>query len=306
MTTKIYSHPDIFLHDKHAHHVVMKGNRIETVYSAVVDISGVEVVNAEPVPLNFFEIFHDRNYLDHLQNNAPKTSSDRYAIDDETVMNSNTLTALKLSVGAVKMAIDDVRAGKVINAFCPVYAGHHALPELGMGFCFTNAMAIGAKYAGQLGYQRIAVVDFDTHSGNGTIVGLKDDPRFLFAETYQIGFPGRPLMRNEHPSNIYRVETNQDQFARASWQRAWEDILLPMVKAFQPEIILISAGFDAHRNDPLGMTHLEDEDYVWVTGELVSIQPHIVSILEGGYSLSDTARCASLHVQGLVNGGKSV
>lgn len=305
MTTKIYSHPDIFLHDQLAHHVVMKNNRIESVYSAIVDVCGIEIVNAKPAPLSFFELFHDRAYLDHLQNNAPKNDNDRYALDDETIMNRYTLPALQLSVGAIKMAIDDIYTDQIINAFCPVYAGHHALPELGMGFCFTNAIAIGAKYAAQLGYQHIAVVDFDTHSGNGTVIGLKDDLRFLFAETYQMGFPGRPLMRHEHPSNVHRIETDQDQYARASWKSAWQEVLLPKIKAFQPEIILISAGFDAHRNDPLGMTYLEDEDYVWITGELVSIQPRIVSVLEGGYSLLDTARCARLHVKSLVDGGKS-
>lgn len=299
MTTRIYSHPAIFLHDRYASHPVMAYNRIESVYLAVADIPGIEVVDAEPVPLTFFELFHDQVYLHHLQDNAPKNVSDRYALDDETVMNRYTVPALQLSVGAIKMAIDDVFRDQIINAFCPVYAGHHALPELGMGFCFTNAMAIGARYAGQLGYLRIAVIDFDTHSGNGTVVGLKDDPRFLFAETYQIGFPGRPLMRHEQPANIHRIQTDQDQHARMSWQRAWRVELLPKIKAFQPEIILCSAGFDAHRNDPLGLTQLEDEDYVWITSELINIQPRIVSVLEGGYSIADTARCARLHVEGL-------
>jgi acetoin utilization deacetylase AcuC-like enzyme len=170
-----------------------------------------------------------------------------------------------------------------------------------MGFCFINTIAISALYATQLGYRRIAVADFDTHSGNGTIVALKDDTRFLFTETYQAGFPGRPLLPNEHPCNIHRIEIEQGQHARTSWQTAWQDDLLPKIKAFQPEIILVSAGFDAHRNDPLGKTKLDDEDYVWITHELLTIQPHIVSVLEGGYSLDDTARCARLHVEGLAS-----
>lgn len=305
MNTRVYSHPNIFLHDHHADHVAMKNNRIETIYAAVANLPGIEVIDAEPAPLDFFELFHERAYLEHLQNHAPKTVGERYALDDETVMNFHTLPAMQLSVGAVKMAIDAVHAEQITNAFCPVYAGHHALPELGMGFCFTNAIAIGARYAAYLGYQRIAVADFDTHSGNGTIVALKDDPRFLFTETYQTGFPGRPLMPNEHPCNIHRIEAEQGQHARASWQTAWRNDLLPRIKVFQPEIILVSAGFDAHRNDPLGKTKLEDEDYVWITRELLAIQPHIVSVLEGGYSLADTARCARLHVEELASWNES-
>jgi len=180
-----------------------------------------------------------------------------------------------------------------------VYAGHHALPDLAMGFCFTNTIAIAARYAASLGYQRIAVADFDTHSGNGTIAALKNDERFLFVETYQMGFPGRTLMRDERPANIHQVQVDYGQNARRSWQMAWREQLLPKLKAFRPEIILLSAGFDAHRNDPLGMTQLEDEDYAWLTHEFLAIQPRIVSLLEGGYSLADTARCARLHVETL-------
>jgi len=301
MTTKIYCHPDIFLHDRFAHHEVMKFNRIETIYHSVATIPTVGVIEANSAELSLFELFHSKAYLSYLVTNAPKTDDEQWPLDDETVMNRYTLPALALSVGAVKMAIDDVYDDKVKNSFCPVYPGHHALPDMGMGFCFTNTVAIGARYAAGLGYKRIAVADFDTHSGNGTIVGLKNDEHFLFTETYQAGFPGRALLPKEHPKNIHQVQVDYGENARLSWQIAWRDNLLPKIKAFRPEIILLSAGFDAHRSDPLGMTQLEDDDYVWLTHELLSIQPRIVSVLEGGYSLLDTARCARLHVETLAD-----
>lgn len=299
MITTIFWHPDIFLHDRHANHAVMKNNRIETIADAVVHIPGVLAVQAEPVSRDQLELVHEKEYLNDLFEHAPTADGETYPLDPETVMNRYTMPAMLLSIGAIKMAVDAVHQGQAANAFCPVYAGHHAMPRRGMGFCFTNGIAIGAKYAATLGYTRIAVADFDTHSGNGTLIALKDNERFLFAETYQPGFPGRFISSYDQPKNIVRELVETGLSSRESWKQAWRGRLLPAIERFRPEIILVSAGFDAHENDPQGMTRLKDEDYTWITRELLRIQPRIVSALEGGYSLPDTARCARLHAEAL-------
>lgn len=302
MSTTIFWHPHIFLHDRNAWHQTMLPDRIETIHAAASVVPGITQVLATPVPLEQLELVHTSEYVRDLQQNAPKTLGETYAFDPETRMNFYTLEALRLSVGAVCQAIDAVHSGRTTNAFCPVYAGHHAVPARAMGFCIVNATAIGAKHAASLGYPRIAVADFDTHSGNGTLVALQHDPQFLFVETYQPGFPGRFISRYNVPPNILQVETATGPVGRQSWRDSWEYTLLPALAKFQPEILLVSAGFDAHENDPLGMTYLQDEDYSWLTRELVRIQPRIVSVLEGGYSLPDASRCAALHVAELMRG----
>lgn len=296
-TTTIFWHPDIFLHDRHGQHQAMLPERIETIQKAVSNVPGISERLAAPAPLSRFELVHAREFIHDLQLNAPKVPGEIYEFDSDTIMNPQTLQTLKLSVGAVCEAVDAVHENQTTNAFCPVYAGHHALPARAMGFCFTNAIAVGAKYAATLGYSRIGVADFDTHSGNGTLIALQNDPRYLFVETHQPGFPGRFISRFNTPPNVLQFETATGSAGRISWRDAWEYKLLPALSKFQPEILLVSAGFDAHKNDPLGLTNLEDEDYIWLTREFARIQPHIVSVLEGGYSIPDVSRCARLHVE---------
>ena len=295
VATAIYWHPDIFLHDAHANHVAMAHDRIWKVFERVSSVPGVERRLATPATADDLKLVHDDEFIDHLLAVAPVKHGETYAFDRETIMNPHTLPTLLLSTGAVMQAVDAVLGAQVSNAFCASYAGHHATPTWPQGFCFTNPVAIAARHALNQGVQRLAVIDFDTHSGNGTALSLVGEPqRVLFAETYQGGYPGT-VFPNGTPAHILRTKCrNAKDFAYA-WRRH-----LPKIAAFEPELILVSAGFDAHIRDPLGQIGLADEAYRWLANELLAITPKMVAVLEGGYHEEATPRCAALFVSQLV------
>lgn len=294
MSTRIYHHPDIFLHDAEANHVAMESNRIARVFETVSQVPGVELVEAEPATLEQIERNHDASFVWDLMNRTPKNAGEEYRIDDETILNRHSWRAMELSAGAVCQAVDAVIDGQTTNAFCPVYAGHHAQYSRAAGFCFINMVAIGAHHALARGLERVAILDIDTHSGNGTVLSFLDEPRVLFAETYQEGYP-HSFLPGYCPPNIRRVR------AKAPYQ-FWDgwDTLLDEVAQFKPQLILVSAGFDAHFNDPLGTIKLSDADYVKIIRKILDISPNVVANLEGGYHLSTTSRCAALMVQEMV------
>jgi acetoin utilization deacetylase AcuC-like enzyme len=307
VTTRIYHHPDIFLHDAEASHVIMTDNRIAQVFAAVAAVPGVELVQAELATLEQIERNHERDFIARLIKRSPTEKGKEYRIDGETILNRHTWRAMQLSAGAACQAVDAVLGGDVTNAFCPVYAGHHAQYRTAGGFCFINSVAIAAHHAIASGAQRIAVLDIDTHSGNGTALSFLRRPdvfgdgkkssltdcKAVFAETYQEGYPF-DFMPGYRPSNVLRRR------ARAPFEfwEGWNEYL-PQIAAFKPELILVSAGFDAHFNDPLGQIKLLDRDYVKIARDILDVSPHVVACLEGGYDVPTTARCAALFVQEL-------
>jgi acetoin utilization deacetylase AcuC-like enzyme len=306
MTTRIYHHPDIFLHDAEANHVQMAGNRIAQVFNAVAAVPGVELVQAEPASLAQIERNHEPAFIANLIKRTPAVQGQEYRIDDETILNRHTWRAMQLSAGAACQAVDAVLKREAANAFCPVYAGHHARYKRAGGFCFINSVAIAARHALAQGAQRIAILDIDTHSGDGTVLSVLDinartgygtestatgEPKVYFGETYQSGYPGS-FLPGYCPDNVLRYRAGAPyQF----WQ-GWDEILRK-VAAFQPELILVSAGFDAHFNDPLGTIRLVDRDYTKIARDILTVSPHVVACLEGGYDVPTTARCAALFVQ---------
>jgi acetoin utilization deacetylase AcuC-like enzyme len=295
VTTAVYWHPDIFLHDANANHVAMVEDRIKRVFERVSAVPGVELREASPALPDAFRLVHANEFVDHLLAVAPVNEGETYAFDTETVMNRHTLRTLLLSTGAAISAVDAVVDSAVTNAFCAVYAGHHATPEWPQGFCFTNPVAIAARHALNRGVQRLAVIDFDTHSGNGTALCLaSESERVLFAETYQGGYPGTVFPKGTPPHILRTKCRNPSDFAHA-WRRH-----LPKIAAFQPEMMLVSAGFDAHMRDPLGVMGLSDTAYPWLANELLAITPKVVAVLEGGYHEEATPRCAALFVSQLV------
>lgn len=226
------------------------------------------------------------------------------AVDADTVLCDESFTAALHAAGAVCAAIDAVCTGALENAFCLVRPpGHHAEPDRAMGFCLFNNVAIGALQARAVhGKQRVVVVDFDVHHGNGTQAAAWDDADFFFASSHQWPFyPGTGALgeRGAH-GNIHNVPLAAG-CGSTVFRHAWTEQLLPALAAFKPDFTLISAGFDAHMADPLGGLDLTTADFGWVTEEILKITgPNVVSTLEGGYNLAALADSTAVHVRALL------
>lgn len=227
-------------------------------------------------------------------------------VDPDTVMNPHTMTAALRAAGAAVLATDLVLKGEVGTAFCNVRPpGHHAERSAGMGFCFFNNVAVGLRHALDVhGVERAALIDFDVHHGNGSADILAGDERVLMCSIYEKGL--YPLTEDDVPQNANMVHAGMTKRTGSAEFRALVDEQwMPALEAFKPQIIYISAGFDAHREDDMGNLGLVDADYEWVTQRLFDLaQKHakgrIVSCLEGGYVMSPLARSAAAHVKVLI------
>jgi acetoin utilization deacetylase AcuC-like enzyme len=246
---------------------------------------------------------HDADYIDDIEARIP--ADGHASLDPDTVISPGSLAAARHAAGAAIAAVDHVIAGDVDNAFCCVRPpGHHAERRRAMGFCLFNNVAVGAAHALEAhGLSRVAIIDFDVHHGNGTEDIFDRDDRVLFCSTFQHPFyPFTPLRENS-PN---RISVPLDASAgSAEFRAAVTDHWLPALERFKPEMIFVSAGFDAHVADDMSGVSLVDEDYRWVTEELVRIaeqyaSKRIVSTLEGGYELLSLARCTELHLRVLM------
>jgi len=297
--TSIIWHPDIFLHDKAANHVAMADNRISFIFNKLNGNRRTALVRANPATREQLELAHASAFIDHLYKVAPTKDGEYFEFNGETVMNRHTLRTLLLSAGAACQAVEEVMAWRTTNAFCVGYAGHHATANTAQGFCFTNPVAIAAKYALQQGIQRLAILDIDTHSGNGTIdIFLEPTENVLFAETYQVGYPYYQMPKPQ-PEHIWRRQVDNAKEFRAQWIQ-----LLAKVRDFSPELILVSAGFDAHKEDPLTQIGIDDVDYAWLAKAILEVSPSVVAVLEGGYNLESTGRSANIFISQLVAAGE--
>ena len=248
---------------------------------------------------------HDEGYLQSLERIAP--AEGLVAIDPDTSMSPGTLQAALRAAGSGVLATDLVMAGRVSSAFCAIRPpGHHAERAAAMGFCFLNNVAVAAAHAlAAHGLARIAIVDFDVHHGNGTEDIFRHDPRVLMVSTFQHPFyPGSGVDgRSERMINLPLPAGSGSREFRAAVTGEW----LPALDAFAPQMIFISAGFDAHRDDGLAMLNLVEADYGWVTQQIRAVaQKHaggkIVSMLEGGYDLHVLGRCVAAHLDALCAG----
>ena len=246
---------------------------------------------------------HTSDYVDRLISLTPSTGY--VQIDADTRMNASTIQSALRAAGAAVLATDMVLLNKASNAFCNIRPpGHHALPDQAMGFCFFNNVAVGIHHAlNHYKLQRVALIDFDVHHGNGSEEIFKDDSRVLMCSTFErdlYPFSGNhPLGKNMVNIGL-PARSGGEQF-----RAAVTDYWLPALEKFRPEIIFISAGFDAHREDDLGNLGLVERDYEWVTQQLLSIAKRycggkIVSCLEGGYALDALARSVAAHVKVLI------
>jgi len=250
---------------------------------------------------------HPASYIERIRTAVPQEGF--AAIDADTFMSPASFTAAMHAVGAACTAVDEVIAGRATNAFCAVRPpGHHAEPEVAMGFCLFNNAAIAARHAQRRhGLGRVAIVDWDVHHGNGTQAVFWSDPSVLFASTHQMPlYPGTGAPSERGAGNILNVPLAPGTDG-AGFREAFTTHILPAVDAFAPELIVISAGFDAHRDDPLGGLLLDAADFAWATGELMRLADRhakggIVSLLEGGYDLAGLAESAAAHVAALMEG----
>ena len=245
------------------------------------------------------ERVHDTDHIESIFGAAPQRG---YAyLDPDTSMNPKSLDAALRAAGAVVAATDAVMAGEVRNAFCAVRPpGHHATPHRPMGFCLFNNVAVGATHAlEEHGLERVAILDFDVHHGNGTEDAFHEDPRVMLCSTFQ--HPYYPYCGadsgNEHIINVPLAAMTDGAGFRHAVERSW----LPALERFRPQLVFVSAGFDAHRDDPLAYLKLGDEDYRWVTERLVEVaerdaEGRVVSTLEGGYNTQALARCVVEHL----------
>ncbi len=261
------------------------------------------VVEAPPATRAQLARVHDQAYLDELD--RLDASDGLVAIDPDTWAGPHTLDAAKHAAGAAVRATDLVIGQEVGDAFCCVRPpGHHAERDKAMGFSFFNSVAVGAAHALEAhGLERVAILDFDVHHGNGTEHMFAGDERVLFCSSFQ--HPFYPYSgADTEAANVVDVPlsagTNGATF-RAALESAWG----PAIERFRPQMFFVSAGFDAHSADPLAQLRLEDDDYRWVSEWIVGLAEtyadgRIVSTLEGGYSLSDLARVATLHVRALL------
>jgi acetoin utilization deacetylase AcuC-like enzyme len=315
MTTGYFTHRDFHLHEMGAGHPECP-ERLDAINDRLISSGLGDVLSRCDVPLASLtdvELAHGRMYIASLQGLGQRLVQEVQAggpshlpIDPDTSINQHTWQAALRAAGAALAATDAVMAGELTNAFCAVRPpGHHACRDKAMGFCFFNNIAIAAKRAlDHHGLQRVAVVDFDVHHGNGTEDILSGDPRALMVGIFQ--HPLYPYSGTASPAhNMHNLPVPAYTKGEAVREMFVAD-LLPRLEAFKPEMIFISAGFDAHREDELGQLGLVESDYEWMTQQINAVakrhaKGRIVSCLEGGYALGALARSVEVHLRVLAD-----
>ena len=306
MTIAFITHRDCWKHDMGAHHPECP-ERLGAIQDRLI-AAGLDIyLSFHDAPLATTEQLlrvHPRDYIDHLEASSPQHGI--FHLDPDTAMSPGTWQAALRAAGAGVLATDLVMKRETPSAFCAVRPpGHHAERARAMGFCFFNNIAVAARHALEAwGLQRVAIVDFDVHHGNGTEEIFANDERVLMVGTFQ--HPFYPYCGTENPAanmcNLPLKAGTRGEGFRAAVEGAW----LPRLQAFAPEMVFVSAGFDAHYEDDMGSLGLLETDYVWVTERIretarASAQGRIVSMLEGGYSLSALARSVAAHIKVLAD-----
>jgi len=307
MTTLLYAHPACLEHDPGRHHPESAA-RLRAVFDTLADpeFARLERREAPEATLEDLLRVHPRAHVERLLRAVPK--SGHVGIDADTILSPASGAAALRAAGAVVAAIDAVAAREADNAFCAVRPpGHHAEPERAMGFCLFNNIAVGALRARAAHkFRRIAVVDFDVHHGNGTQAAVAADDGLFYASTHQSPlYPGTGSARETGVGNIVNVPL-RPMAGSSQFRAGMRERILPALDAFRPEFLLISAGFDAHKSDPLAQLMLEESDYTWITERLVEIAyrhagGRLVSALEGGYDLPALSASVAAHIRVLMS-----
>jgi acetoin utilization deacetylase AcuC-like enzyme len=305
LSTAFISHPDCHDHDTGEGHPenASRLSAIEDRLLASRISDFVRYLDAPEVTREQLLRAHTADYLAMIDAVIPRQGYAR--LDPDTVISSGTLQAAKRAAGSVILAVDQLMGGQMRNAFCSVRPpGHHAESDRALGFCIYSNIAIGVKHAlEEHGLKKVAVVDFDVHQANGTENILIGDDRVLYCSIFQHPFfPYTPLPEN----NERVISIPLDASATSTeFRAAVTDHWLPALEQFEPEMIFVSAGFDAHRDDEMSYVSLTDADFRWVSEEIVrmadiSASGRIVSALEGGYEIHSLARCVESHIRVLM------
>jgi acetoin utilization deacetylase AcuC-like enzyme len=306
MTIALISHPDCEKHEMGTGHPE-RPQRLSAINDRLI-ASGLSILlhhyDAPLATREQLQRVHDVNYIASIFDQAPDEGDPLVWIDPDTAMNEHTLTAALRAAGAVVLGVDLVLSGKEQCAFCNVRPpGHHAEHNRAMGFCFFNNVAVGTAHALQAhGLERVAIVDFDVHHGNGSEDIFRTEPRVLLCSTFQHPFYPYSGSDTQLP-NMVNVPLPAGSGSKA-FRDAVEQYWLPALSQFKPQLIMISAGFDAHSADDMAGLCLVDDDYAWVTRQIKAVaaktaKGRIVSTLEGGYQLHALARSAEAHIAAL-------
>jgi acetoin utilization deacetylase AcuC-like enzyme len=309
MTTLLYMHPSSLEHDTGPGHPESPARMraITTMFEreerkgALVGVERREPPRATREQL---ERVHSGRYVDAVLGAVPESGHVR--LDPDTVISPGSGEAALRTAGAALAAVDAVIGGEADNAFCALRPpGHHAEAERAMGFCLFNNVAVGTRHALDAhGLERVSIFDFDVHHGNGTQHTFEREPRVQYLSTHQWPlYPGTGAREETGVGNIVNRPLPAGTGSR-EWRRVVEADILAAIDAFAPELIMVSAGFDAHRADPLAMLELVEDDYGWVTARLVELArkhagSRVVSVLEGGYDFSALANSALAHLNAL-------
>ena len=307
MATILFTHEKCVDHDPGPMHPESPA-RLRAVHAALADdkYANLERREAPIAEVEQIARIHPAAYVEKVLEAIP--SEGRVMLDGDTHVSPGSGEAARRAVGALCAAVDAVVGKETDNAFCAVRPpGHHAEQSIPMGFCVFNSVAAGAEHARQQhGMERAAVVDFDVHHGNGTQAMFWADAGLFFASTHQMPlYPGTgSASETGEYGNIVNVPLAPFSGSR-EFRKAMSDRVLPALRSFEPDIIFISAGFDAHAADPLAQLNLVEADYAWVTSELLSVADEVcngrvVSTLEGGYNLDALANSVTTHVDVLI------
>jgi acetoin utilization deacetylase AcuC-like enzyme len=309
MTTLLLTHPASIGHETPEGHPE-RPDRIRAIEQVLADEHFAPLVRAQApmAETAHLTLCHPIEYVEALREASPREGLAR--IDADTAMSPGTWEAALRGAGGAVAAVDAVMTGQAQNAFVATRPpGHHAETATAMGFCFFNNAAIAARHAQNAhGIERVAIVDFDVHHGNGTQDIFWDDASVLYASTHQMPlYPGSGAKseRGKHGTIVNAPLASGD--GGHEFREAIETDILPRIADFRPGLIVVSAGFDAHYRDPLGNLKLEEDDYAWVTQKLMdaaqaSAGGRLVSVLEGGYDLQALSRSVAVHVMTLMKG----
>lgn len=313
MTTLLVTHPCFVAHDTGPGHPE-RADRMRAI-DKMLEHEVFASLERREAPLRvdvetWIALAHPQDYIDALKEVRPAEGGMAVRVDPDTVLSPGSWEAALRAVGAGLMAVDEVMSRRAANAFCQVRPpGHHAESARAMGFCFFNSIAIAGLYARKKhGAERIAVVDFDVHHGNGTQDIFWSDKDLFFGSTHQMPlYPGTGALSEAGVGNIFNAPLRPGDGGEP-FREAFEARILPALRNFGPDIVLVSAGFDAHRDDPLANLELVEADYAWATQRLADAAAkhaggRLVSMLEGGYNLTALARSVAVHVKTLMDAG---